>query len=371
MKRTLKYSKVMIYFLVGLLVITTIYMMHPQFGKRPSGARLERIKQSKQYRDGQFRNIQETPQLTQRLTTAMYDYLFKKSKNSKPALALPSEQVHWNQLDEVYPQLVWFGHSSYLLKIDGKTILVDPVFSGTASPIPGGTKSFQGTEIVTAADLPVIDLLFITHDHYDHMDYKTLKALKTKVKKVICGLGVGEHLEYWGYENHQIIEQDWWDEIQLDKGFKVTLAPARHFSGRSIFSANTLWTSYVLETPNKKIYLGGDSGYDTHFKEIGDKFGPFDLAILENGQYDWSWKYIHMMPEEVIQATQDLKARVLLPVHSAKFVLANHAWDEPLERIAQLSIQEKMPIITPKIGEMVNLDKMYTQPTYWWKNSIK
>jgi len=343
-------------------------MMHPKFGKRPSGERLQRIKESVNYSQGKFQNQSHTPQLTQSITTALYDYFFAKSREIKPQNQIPTQVIDWKALKGDQPQLVWFGHSSYLMQLEGKFILVDPVLSGSASPIPGGTKAFKGTDITTVAELPVIDILFLTHDHYDHMDYETLKALKTKVKQVVCGLGVGEHLEYWGYSPQQLIEKDWWEEIVLDSGFKVTLTPARHFSGRSIFSANTLWTSFVLETANKKIFIGGDSGYDTHFKKIGEQFGPFDLAILENGQYDKSWKYIHMMPEEVVQAAKDLQARVLFPVHSAKFVLANHAWNEPLERIAVASLKEKMPLLTPQIGENVNLDAMHTQPTYWWKN---
>lgn len=363
-----KYSCVIGCVFIGLIAMTTVYMMHPKFGKRPSGERLERIKKSPNYSDGKFQNQRYTPQLTQSLTTALYDYLFAKSKASKPEGIVPSKAIQWQEIQAAdSPQLIWFGHSSYLLKIEGKYILVDPVLSGSASPIPGGTKAFPGTDVVIPADLPPIDLLLITHDHYDHMDYKTLKALQPQVKQVICGLGVGEHLAYWGYTAQQIAEGDWWDVISVDEVLTVTLTPARHFSGRSIFSANTLWTSFVLETPSKKLYLGGDSGYDTHFKEIGEKLGPFNLAILENGQYDKSWKYIHMMPEEVVQAAKDLQAAVLFPVHSAKFVLGNHAWDEPLERISAWSVQEKMPIITPMIGECVILDQMQTQPTYWWK----
>lgn len=343
-------------------------MTHPLFGKRPDGERLERIKKSAQFRDGKFQNTNPTPQVTQSLSIALYDYFFKKSKEIKPVDVIPSVPINWASLRKDQPGLVWLGHSTYLIIIDGKTILMDPVLSGSASPVPGGGKAFKGSDITTAEELPYIDYLFISHDHYDHMDYKTLKTLQSKVGKVIVGLGVGSHLEYWGYNPDQIIEKDWWEEIDLGSGFKVTVAPARHFSGRSIWSANTLWASYILQTPSKKFYLGGDSGYDTHFKQIGEKFGPFDLAVLENGQYDLSWKYIHMMPEEVIQATKDLKARVLLPVHSSKFVLANHSWHEPLDRIAKLSEEKHVPIITPLIGQVVDLEKIDTKPNYWWKN---
>lgn len=362
--RALKITALTILVIIGL---TTLYMMQSQFGKRPSGERLERIKQSAQFKDGKFRNTNPTPQVTQSLRVALYDYMFNKSKESKPTHNIPSKAVNWQALPDSGPVLIWLGHSSYFLRVDGKNILVDPVLSGRASPIPGGGKAFKGSDITTAEALPPIDYLFISHDHYDHMDYNTLKILKDKVTKVVVGLGVGSHLEHWGYNPNQIIEKDWWETADLGDGFTVTVAPARHFSGRSIWSANTLWVSYVLQTPSQKLYLGGDSGYDTHFQEIGDKLGPFDLAILENGQYDLSWKYIHMMPEEVIKATKDLRAKVLFPVHSSKFVLANHSWYEPLERVSKEALLQEQAIITPLIGEVVDLNNLTTQPTYWWK----
>lgn len=365
--RILKWSALALVVLVGLI---TLYMMHPQFGKRPSGERLKRIELSKQFKDGKFRNSSPTPQLTQSWKIALTDYFFKKSKETSPKQKVPSVPINWELISAQSHSLVWLGHSSYLLRIDGKIILVDPVLSGSISPIPGTGRAFLGTDVTTAdalADaLPSIDYLFISHDHYDHMDYKTLKALQPRVGKIIVGLGVGEHLEYWGYRNDQIIEKDWWDQVDLGDGFHVTVTPARHFSGRSIWSANTLWASYVLETPSRKLYLGGDSGYDTHFKEIGDKLGPFDLAILENGQYDLSWKYIHMMPEEVVQAAKDLQAAKLLPVHSSKFVLANHAWYEPLERISKEALKQQQTLITPRIGEVVDLDHEHNETSYWW-----
>jgi L-ascorbate metabolism protein UlaG (beta-lactamase superfamily) len=353
---------------IGILIgLITLIMSHPLLGKRPTGQRLALIQKSPNYRDGKFRNFNVTPQVTQSIGIALYDYLFKKSDQIKPREAIPSKKVDWHTLPANKSSLVWLGHSSYLIFIDGITILVDPVLGQSASPIPGGTKAFQGTEVTTAADLPKIDYLFISHDHYDHMDYHTLKQIQAKVGKVIVGLGVGAHLEHWGYKPEQIVETDWWDKTYLDGGIVVTTCPARHFSGRSIWSANTLWASFVVETPSKKLYLGGDSGYDTHFTEIGNKLGPFDLAILENGQYDKSWKYIHMQPEEVIQAFKDLNAKVLLPVHSSKFALANHAWYEPLERISKLGATQHIPILTPIIGEIIDLDAENIQSDSWWQ----
>ncbi|MDR2223767.1 MAG: MBL fold metallo-hydrolase [Flavobacteriaceae bacterium] len=350
-----------------LISIIALSMIHPQFGKRPSGKRLEKIKQSVQYRGGKFQNINDTPQITQKISVALYDYLFGKSKESTPQGNIPSVSVDMLHLLENNNSLVWLGHSSYLMHLDGKNILVDPVLSGSASPIPGSVKAFEGSDVLAIESLPYIDYLFISHDHYDHMDYHTLKVLQHQVGKVIVGLGVGAHLEHWGYREDQIIERDWWETVELDTGFSVEITPARHFSGRSLWTANTLWVSFVLQTPSLKLYLGGDSGYDTHFKEIGDKYGSFDLAILENGQYDMSWKYIHMMPEEVVRATKDLNAKVLFPVHSSKFVLANHSWYEPLDRVSKEAIKEKQDIVTPLIGEIVTLDNLNRSPTYWWK----
>jgi L-ascorbate metabolism protein UlaG (beta-lactamase superfamily) len=216
-------------------------------------------------------------------------------------------------------------------------------------------------------EIPSIDYLFITHDHWDHLDYDTLVKLKPKIKTVITGLGVGAHLERWGYDENSIIEKDWDEEIILENGFSVNTAPARHFSGRTFKRNSTLWMSFILNTPSMKIYIGGDSGYDDHFAKIGNKYGPFDLAILENGQYDKNWRYIHMMPEEVVQAAVDLKAKILLPVHWSKFSLSIHAWDEPILRIVKEADMKGVSLLYPMIGEGVDL-KERIQPVPWWEN---
>ena len=261
---------------------------------------------------------------------------------------------------------MWFGHSSYFLQVDGKRILVDPVFSGSASPVSFTTKAFRGSDVYTVEDLPAIDYLFITHDHWDHLDYKTVLQLKSKVGKVVTGLGTGSHLEHWGYDKAMIIEKDWNEEIVLNNGFVVHTTPARHFSGRNLKRNTTLWTAFVLQTPTKKLYLGGDSGYDTHFTDIGDQFGPFDLAILECGQYSEYWKYIHMMPEETVQAGIDLKAKCIFPVHWGKFSLSLSEWDDSIKRVTAEAHKKGMPLIHPIIGEAVNLDQL-TESVRWWE----
>jgi len=353
---------------VAFIVAVYWYMQQPLFGSVPSGARLERIQQSVHYKNGQFHNLTPTPAFTEGFTytRVFLRFLFSRTTEGKPSASLPTEKHNLTQLKPTEDVLVWFGHSSYFLQLDGKKILVDPVLSGHASPVKFTTRSFKGSDVYTVDDLPEIDYLFLTHDHYDHLDYETIVNLQPKVKLVITGLGVGAHLERWGYQTHQLIEKDWYEEISLDNGFKVHTMPARHFSGRRFKRNNTLWSSFVLVTPRQCIYLGGDSGYDTHFQMIGERYGPFDLAILENGQYDRAWKYIHMTPEEAVQAAIDLKAKRLLPVHWSKFALANHAWRDPAIRVHQEAERRQVPLLHPLIGEVVPLQKT-SAPVSWWE----
>ncbi|WP_316835447.1 MBL fold metallo-hydrolase [Pedobacter nutrimenti] len=373
MKRFLKLIKRIMTILLSILLLLAIttffYIRQPKFGKAPSAERLDLLKRSPHYKDGKFQNTHYTPDLTEGYSMfgIIYDQLFKDHPRRKPAGQIPSTKTDLINLPADAEVLVWFGHSSYFIQIEGKRFLVDPVFSGTASPLPGTVKAFKGTDRYTVEDLPAIDYLLISHDHYDHLDYETIVKLKNKVKTVICGLGVGSHFESWGYPAKEIIESDWNETISLTDGFKLHTTPARHFSGRGFTRNNTLWMSYVLQTPTTKIYIGGDSGYDTHFAEIGRQFGPIDLAILENGQYNIAWKAIHMLPEQVIQAALDLKARRLFPVHSSKFMLAMHPWNEPLIKVTELARTHQLPLITPIIGESVNLRD--TTPIFpeWWR----
>lgn len=341
----------------------------PRFGKLPSGARLEKIKASPNYRDGEFQNEHHTPNLTEGATypKLMKKFLFGRPKRSAPASAIPSLHTDLLSLHPSENVLVWFGHSSYFMLLDGMRILVDPVLSGAASPLSFTTRAFKGTDRYTVDDLPDIDWLFLTHDHYDHLDHKTIVKLKSKIGKVVCGLGIGEHLEYWGYEPGIIHELDWHERIDLSPGFVIHTVPARHFSGRWLKRNKALWLSFVLRTPTFQIFIGGDSGYDTHFAEIGKTFGEFDLAILENGQYDQHWKYIHLMPDEILTAAKELKAKRILPVHSGKFALGNHDWDEPLELITRNNEKEGLHVITPMIGEKVELNATDQVFSAWWR----
>lgn len=374
MKRFRKILKRMTIIILGIIIVFGLsiwgFMQQAKFGKTPSGERLERIKKSPNYRDGSFQNQHHTPDLAEDATyySVMKEFLFGKKERNKPVDEIPHTKIDLLKLNKDENILVWFGHSSYFMQLDGKTFLVDPVLSGAASPIKFTTRAFKGTDVYSVSDFPAIDYLFISHDHYDHLDYETIMELKPKVKKIITGLGTGVHFELWGFDKNLITEEDWNTKIELGDGFVAHTTPARHFSGRGFSRNRALWTSFVLQTPTQKIYIGGDSGYDTHFAEIGKTHGGFDLAILENGQYDKNWKYIHMMPEEVVQAAKDLNAKRLFPVHSSKFALANHAWDEPLNRVSAEAESQKFPIITPIIGEKVNLKDSTQVFKQWWKN---
>lgn len=373
MKKLVKrIRKVMIVFLSFIIILgisAFAYMQLPQFGDDPKGERLARIKKSPNYKSGKFENKTPTPTLAPGYTFwgQIKKAVFQKYPRLQPVDSLPSVKSDLLHLSPDTAVAVWFGHSSSLIKIDGKTILIDPVFSGSISPLPWGGKAIKGSDVYTVEDLPAIDYLIISHDHYDHLDYKTIKALKAKTKYVVCGLGVGAHFERWGYTPDQLLERDWEETVAVAPGFTIHVLPARHKSGRSLSQSQNLWASYLIQSPSMKIYYSGDGGYDTHFKDIGKKYGPIDLALLENGQYNEAWHYVHMLPDETIQAAVDLKAKRVLPVHNSKFILARHPWDEPLEKVTELGKTNHIPVITPMIGEVVNLKDSTQTFKAWWK----
>lgn len=354
---------------ISFPLIVYIYIRQHKFGEAPNKERTILYATLSNYKNGQFQNYSHTPNLTEgySIPKIMLDLWIHKNSRKKPIDIIPHIKTDLKNISLDKNILVWFGHSSYYIQIDGKRILVDPVFSGNASPVPGTNKSFKGSDNYTTDIFPFIDYLVITHDHYDHLDYNTIISLKSKVGKVICGLGVGSHFEKWNFSKEIIIEKNWHESFEVDNDFIFNVTPARHFSGRSLSRNNTLWVSYVLQTPSLKIFIGGDSGYDNHFKEIGNKFGPIDFAILENGQYNAAWKYHHSHPTETITAANDLKVKRMLPVHSGKFALANHAWDEPLELITELALKNNINIATPKIGEVVDLNDKNQSFEKWWR----
>ena len=341
--------------LIGIIIV--IFTNQPSFGRLPRGERLLRIEKSLNYQNGQFVNLQPTALMTSgkgRIRT-MLDFLLKKPvEDLRPNHPVPAVKIDLQTLDRNKEILIWFGHSSYLIQTGGKRFLVDPVFI-QASPVSFINKPFDGTDIYKPEDMPDIDYLIISHDHWDHLDYHTVMQLKDRIGKVICPLGVGEHFEYWSFAPEKLVELDWKEQASLENGFRIYCLPARHFSGRGLISNHTLWTSFLLQSPNKKIYIGGDSGYGDHFAEIGQQFPDIDLAILENGQYNKDWQYIHTIPEYLPQEIKDLRAKNILTVHHSKYALARHPWNEPLKNAQRLE-EDSLNVWIPQIGEIVSLN---------------
>ncbi|HNX59189.1 MAG TPA: MBL fold metallo-hydrolase, partial [Spirochaetota bacterium] len=319
------------------------------FGRNPDGVRLDRMRALPYFVDGQFRNMEPPPPSP---GLGMAGILKMSVSDSdpriRPASPLPSKKTGLASIPGDRNILVWFGHSSYYMQIEGVRILVDPVLSGKALLVP----AFDGSDIYRAEEIPRVDYLVITHDHWDHLDYETVRAIRDRVGRVLTGLGTGSHLESWGYRPEQIVEFAWGDRRRFN-GLTVTAVTSRHFSGRTLSRNTTLWTSFVVATNVRRIFIGGDSGYGAHFRMIGEEYGPFDLALLECGQYNAHWRTNHMFPEETAQASVDLRAKRLFPVHWGKFALSIHAWDEPIKRLVaecdrrERAGEEKIRLVHP------------------------
>jgi len=361
---------IILYIIVAIAILVLIVINLPVFGSLPSGLRLDKIRHLPNYRNGALQNLSVTPMQPEGISffTIMKAFFFENHPNKIPVKALKSVKPDIDAIpDQHLPEVIWFGHSSYLIKINDLRILVDPVFSKVPSPFSFiGSKAFPGTDFVKAAQFKNIDVLLITHDHYDHMDFQTISTLIPHVKKFVTSIGVGSHLQRWGVSADQIHELCWHETVSLAEDLKFTAVPARHFTGRKFKRNQTLWSAFVLETSQSKLFLGGDSGYDTHFTQIGKAHGPFDLAILECGQYDAYWPYIHMFPEETVKAAIDLQAKVLLPVHWGKFSLSMHPWNDPINRVVKAAKENGLRLVTPRLGETIRLNS-YLPDTNWWQ----
>ncbi|MBP5778403.1 MAG: MBL fold metallo-hydrolase, partial [Campylobacter sp.] len=266
----------------------------------------------------------------------------------------------------------WLGHSSILFKFKNSTFLVDPLFDNSASPFPFVVSPFNGSSVFSVSDLPKIDYLIITHNHYDHLNRTTIKKLakKGETKAVFVPLGVGKYLKSWGFDEAKIFEFDWNESLEIEQNLKIHCLSARHFSGRAIFDQRkSLWASFLIEFDDFKVFFGGDSGYGEHFKKFGEKFGKLDLAFLENGQYDSAWSQIHMFPSQTLQAAADLKTQILMPIHNSKYRISYHAWNAPLRDITKIYENSNFDftLITPKIGQIVPLDLKNFRSEKWWE----
>ncbi|MDR1034519.1 MAG: MBL fold metallo-hydrolase [Holosporales bacterium] len=353
---------------IGIAALIATYMHSPKFGRLPEGIRLERIQKSPNYKNKKFQNIYKSQADAPICKISAYKKLLDivwKFITNKDNINIPITKTDLINLNKNEDILVWFGHSSYFIQIEGKRIAIDPVLSDVSSPIPFFPVAFRGTNVYAPTEIPELDYLIITHDHWDHLDYETVTKLKAK--QIICPLGVGAHFEHWGFDRSKILEMDWYDEIDLPNGFRIVCYPTQHFSGRSFTRNKSLWGAFLLTSPSGfKMYIGGDGGYCPHFKEIGEKHGPIDIVILENGQYNENWRHIHMHPTETVMAAEDLRAKALLPVHNSKFSLSTHAWNEPLNEIARLCKNKDIRLLTPMIGQRVNIKDSAQSFSKWW-----
>jgi L-ascorbate metabolism protein UlaG (beta-lactamase superfamily) len=358
-----------------ILVLITLLLLYfrfaEHFGSDPTGARLARIESSPNYRDGKFQNMMVTnmDMPIGSLLSVMWEFI-KGGDGREPKDTIPTvpfDLERWDAVPGSAMALAWFGHSSLLLKMGGVTFLTDPVFGERASAFSfAGPKRFVYDSYMTVDQLPKVDVVLLSHDHYDHLDHATILELIPHVDRWVMPLGVGAHLEHWGVPAAQISEHDWWEQLVVD-GVELVLTPTRHFSGRGPTNRfSTLWGAWVMKAGGKALYFGADSGPNATFAEVGRRYGPFDLVLLECGAYNENWAEIHMRPEETVAAARDLGAKVLMPIHWAKFSLAMHPWKEPVERVTVSAHEQGVPLLTPRIGRIVNGPDL-AQSERWWE----
>ncbi|KAB2332285.1 hypothetical protein F7731_17095 [Cytobacillus depressus] len=359
-----------IFFVVLCVVFSLFINLHPAFGGNPSKEQKEVYEKLDNYVKGKFVN-----QVPTKLDMSLSDYfsLMKESitggKDRNPAGQVSVSEIDWNKIKSEEDSLTWFGHSAFLLSIDNKKILVDPMLGKVASPVSfAGSKRYSEDMLHIIDRMPPIDAVFITHDHYDHLDYPSIRKLKDKIGHFFVPYGVSAHLIRWGVEKEKITEFNWWDETEF-LGLTVAFTPSKHFSGRGPFNRDTtLWGGWVILGKDTRFYTSGDGGYDAHFKEIGKKYGPFDITLIEGGQYDRRWSWVHMTPEQAVQADLDVNGKIMMLIHWGAFTLAYHGWTEPIERALIEAKKAERNLIAPKIGETARLTGELSVPvSSWWK----
>ncbi len=339
-----------------------------EFGAVPDGAERQKFLQSPNFdsKNGTFTNI-VPGDLRRDMKTwpLLQSYIFGKEIRT-PTQDLPVVAPDFDQLlkkDGVPLKWIWLGHSTLYLNIQGTLVLVDPVFT-SASPFRFMVTRFQAP-LATVETMPKPDVIVISHDHYDHLDAGTMRFFAGTSAQFLVPLGLGSRLRSWGVDQARIQEMDWHESLNV-QGVEFRAVPAQHFSGRGLFDANqTLWTGWIMKGPGLNIVYSGDTGYAGHFKDTGDRYGPFDLAFLECGQYNTMWRYVHMMPDEVLQAARDLEARNMSPVHWGMFNLSLHNWFDPIESITRLAAKAQLPIWHPKLGELTSFPGTPSQETWW------
>ena len=354
-----------------------------QFGAVPSGSDHQRMTESPNYNPEKDIFVNETPGVIDEMfahsgfwanprKNLTNNFLFNPNTPT-PNVLLPEVRGHLpsdlrDTSDTV--KFTWLGHATVLASINEKTILFDPVFSESAAPVSWVVKRYQPPAI-SIDELPSIDFIVISHDHYDHLDMKAIKFFRESDTRFLVPLGVASHLEHWGIRRDRVIEFDWWQTRDI-AGISFTCTPAQHFSGRTatIAMQKTLWSSWALRTEATSVYFSGDSGYAGHFKEIGDRLGPFDLTFIDAGQYNERWRQVHNLPPEVIDAFNDLNGNILVPIGWGMFTLALHDWFEPPVEISSRALEIGAIAVIPRFGEWVDI-KQKLPDEKWWEPLIE
>jgi L-ascorbate metabolism protein UlaG (beta-lactamase superfamily) len=345
-------------------------------GRNPSGEKLAQIEQLPNYKNGQFQNLEPTvasPASSTRKKmrwTGFLKYFLKRPDGVVPSHTVPIVRTDLKQTIFEKPTVIWFGHSSFILKTKTANILFDPVFNHYAGPFPGMVKAYAGTNYYQTGDLPPIDAIVISHDHYDHLDYTTVRQLRKSVKKVIVPVGVGSHFIKWKFNPRKITELNWNESVRINENVRIIATPAHHRSNRTFEQRKTLWASYVIEADGYKIYFSGDTGYSSHFSLIGRQYGPFDLAMLECGQYNTRWSQNHMFPWQTAKAAKDLRAAVVVPIHWGRFAESTHHWNEPVKLLLKSADSLRIPVTIPYIGQPVSVGEPAFQETWWLADEL-
>ena len=361
-KRKFKLFSLIFVVLVSLLILSsaTVLNFAEDFGGEPTSH------DSPNFKDERFENLEQTTLSSDEVSSwdLFLDYMVSDDCRS-PNEELPSEIFKTIDLDQGEISVTWFGHSTILMRSNNVTIITDPVFGGGgAGPLSIGPSPFPYENSYSLDDLPDIDYVFISHDHYDHLDMNTVKELRDS--EFLVPLGIKNHLLEWGVDEDNIQELDWYDEVNLSLDLQAAFTPARHFSGRGLGdSHSTLWGSWVFNFHDKSIYFSGDTGYMDEFTTISELYGPFDIAFLDSGQYNLAWQQVHMLPEQVVQAGIDLDASVVLPIHISKYELALHHWYEPMELVSTLGEERNLSIATPMLGSSFIIGKEIPNDTWW------
>jgi len=362
---------------INLFFIGFLLIQIPLFGCAAANAadlvREQRIAESPQWNGKIFQNPEQVPatEWGKSLKT-FWNYFFNKPEGYTPSLPLPAEPFDISQWDGQHDlQFAWLGHSTLLIKVDGKLILTDPIFSQRAGPFGWLSPKRYSKPLASTDNLPEIDAVLITHNHPDHLDEDSIKALISKTRHFIAPLAVGKILEEWGVSHKKITELDWWQTKSID-GLTITAAPAKHTSERGIFDKNkTLWVSYSIQGKKYNLYLSGDSGWFKGLYEIGERLGPFDVTFFEIGAYGEirGWKEVHYTPEQAVKAHQAVRGKLMVPSGWGTFDLGMFPWYEPIERFGVAADQAGIDYLTPKIGKVITTGQVGSREA-WWKPFI-